>query len=186
MSTTIAKLGRERSLATLARKVFQIEGSRRTEMQRQAEKALLRANPRLATAEGFRSGATIVVPSVKGIRLKDTVATAQSNASGLADEISLRLQACDGRIEEQFFLSEKRTKEMLAQMDTEQFRRALHSTQLEDDGAIAENIVAKARDRLEEKITENEEKSARLQSAVKDALEHIKMLQQLASRGRED
>ncbi|MEO0914970.1 MAG: hypothetical protein AAFY59_18635, partial [Pseudomonadota bacterium] len=75
MPTRIATLGRERRIATLARRVFEIEGPPRGEEQRRAEAALLRANPQLATAEGFRPGAAVVVPAVAGLRLTDWRAT---------------------------------------------------------------------------------------------------------------
>ena len=68
MATAIARIGREKRLATLAKNLYVIEGDEATELQRRAERALLRQNPCLAAADGFAAGRMRLVPPVPGLR----------------------------------------------------------------------------------------------------------------------
>lgn len=179
MPTRIATLGRERRIATLARRVFEIEGPTGGEEQVRAEAALLRANPQLATAEGFRPGLVVVVPAVAGLRLTEAVAVARADARGLTEETRLRLQAGSALIGERFAQSEQRSEELQAQLTSTAFQREVRR-------ALPEALVLarQATARLEEEREVNKERRAVFASGISEALEAVEALQALAEEAR--
>lgn len=179
MPTRIAILGRERRIATLARRVYRIEGADNAEAQRLAEAALLRANPRLATAEGFRTGAAIVVPAVSGLQLADAVQTSRAVPKDLAAETRLRLQASASRIEGRFGAAETSAAQSLEKLQDPAFRRTLARTlpQAEELVATAERNIAKRR-------AENAQRKDIFRQALSDAVAAVETLQQLADSAR--
>ena len=179
MPTQIATLGRERTIATLARKVYKITGRNSVRLQRQAEAALLRANPQLKTTEGFANGAAVLVPNIEGLQLSDTVTVAKVDAAGLTDETSLRLKGATIHIEESFQRAEKNTQVRLDQLNDRNFR-----AQIRRSVPDAEGLVAKSREQLEKSRVENIEKRSALQTAISDGLKNIEILQKLADRAR--
>jgi hypothetical protein len=80
----IAQVGRQRSVAGLAKALFDTKGS--AALQERAEAALLRANPQLAAEGGIRSGATIIVPAVRDVppRTEEPAAASQPSPRGRA------------------------------------------------------------------------------------------------------
>jgi hypothetical protein len=180
MPTRIAKLGRERTVATLARRVYQIEGRGDPEVMRRAEAKLLAANPRLATAEGFSSGASIVVPFVRGLRRAESVTDAEVSGSGLSAEIGARLEAMRSRIDDAFRKSADNRKETLDRLSNRQFvaeaRRALPQS--------AEFIAAATR-RLNLEEQDEAERAKRLQEGVAGAIEALKALETIVRRHTE-
>jgi hypothetical protein len=175
----IATLGRERSIATLAKNAYKIVGRDSAKLQLRAEAALLRANPHLATAEGFRYGSAVLVPNVKGLQFSDTVAVSRPDASGLTDETSLRLKAGAARIEESFQRFEKSAETKLELLDNTRFRSEFKKISPE-----ADRLVAQSREQLKKSQVENKTKRASLQTAISNALEIIETLQKLAARTR--
>ncbi|HYE29034.1 MAG TPA: hypothetical protein VEA61_12500 [Allosphingosinicella sp.] len=75
MPIRITKVGRQRSLAGLAKALFDTKGS--AELQERAEAALLRANPQLAAEGGLKAGATVIVPTVRDLRAKEEPAAVE-------------------------------------------------------------------------------------------------------------
>ena len=57
----------ERSVAELTRRLFDIKGRKSEELRKQAEAALLRANPHLRELNKASAGMPIVVPDVPGV-----------------------------------------------------------------------------------------------------------------------
>ena len=179
MPLQIASLGRERTIATLARKVYNITGRNSARLQRQAEAALLRANPQLKTTEGFASGAAVLVPNIEGLQLSDTVTIAKADAAGLTDETSLRLKGATIHIEDSFQRAEKNTQASLDQLNDRNFRAQIRRTVPD-----AEDLVVKSLEQLEKSQVENREKRSALQTALSDGLKNIEILQKLAAGAR--
>ena len=76
MPIRIATVGRQRSVAGLAKALFDTRGS--AALQERAEAALLRANPQLATEGGLKSGATVIVPPVRDLSPREVPEAAPS------------------------------------------------------------------------------------------------------------
>ncbi len=66
MALSVIKIGRQKSLATLAKAAFKLDDADAAQ-RAQAEAALVAANPQLAHEAGFKSGVEIVVPPVRGL-----------------------------------------------------------------------------------------------------------------------
>lgn len=118
MPTRIATLGREKTLATLARHLYQIEDDAALT---RATAALLAANPRLADRAGFVSGATIRVPAIPGINAAAPARPAMLAGSGLTGEAARRLQGLASRIEDGFQQAQTQRAEALAQITDRRF-----------------------------------------------------------------
>lgn len=178
MPTRTAKLGRERTIATLAKRVYDIPDGAAPDLLRRAEARLLAANPRLATAEGFASGASIVVPSVPGLRRAGTVTGAAVSGEGITGETAARLEALQSRIDDAFHKSALTRRETLARLADRSFvteaRKALPQS--------AEYMAA-AKARLARDEASEAETAKRLQTAVSAALEGLKELDALMRRG---
>lgn len=99
MPTAIARIGTERDLASLARSLFVIEGENTAELQRQAERALLRDNPQLARPDGFADGAVVFVPTLPGLRLAARVTSGPTGIEALLDQALARLQVVASTID---------------------------------------------------------------------------------------
>lgn len=177
MPTHIATLGRERSIATLARRLYQFKGRGSNEMLRRAQAALIAANPRLSKAEGFRSGDQIVVPAVAGLKLTKEVKTSAARGEGLATESSLRLQALSSRIEDSFHRASKKRQETLQRLTDRQFVAQARAALPESAKHIAEARGRLGREEEEAKIVVE-----RLRNAVSGALDGIKSLDALARK----
>lgn len=177
MPIAIAKLGRERTLATLARRVYRIEGEGSAERQRRAEAALLAANPRLATAAGFRHGAAVVVPPVAGLEHTADVAAAATGDRPLTGATALRLQALESRVEDGFRRAETHRKESLERLSDSRFvaeaRKALPESV---------EVIAKAREHLARDEEQAAAAEQRLRGAIESALEGLEKLDALGRR----
>lgn len=80
----LVTLQNEKTVRELAERVY---GTSSGASLDRAEKALLKANPRLATAAGFRTGAVISVPAVSGVSLR-AEATGEDPAEALRGELA--------------------------------------------------------------------------------------------------
>ena len=177
MPTIIATLGRERSIATLARRLYRIEGSSRSELQRRAESALIAANPRLSVAAGFRSGASIVVPAVPGLMHTEEVHRAVSDDTGLTTEASARLQALGSRIDDSFTRAAQDRERLLKQLDNRRF-----VTQAQKALPESAEHIAKAKERLEKDQQTAPEKQEQIRKSVSEAIESLKILDELTRK----
>ena len=171
-------LGRERTVATLARKMFQIDdGPNARLLQRKAEAAILKANPRLRTREGFRTGARIVVPAVTGLRLAAEVSRTDTSGDGLTNEAALRLAAAGSRFADAFSRAAEERKETLARVEDREFvaeaRRALRQSG---------PFLTGAAQRLRREEREAQEIAERMEKAVSLATEAIEQLESIAKQ----
>jgi len=176
MPTRIAILGREKSIATLARKIYRIEGEGAAELQGRAEAALLAANPRLASRSGFRSGAAIVVPSVRGLELSDAVVGIQADGGGLTGEAKLRLQGLASRMEDGFQKDAERRAEALSRLSDRTFLAEARAA-LPESNAVLKKLAV----RLAKQEEETKAEAERLAKAVDTALEGLETLEKLGS-----
>lgn len=174
MPTRIANLGRERTVATLARRLYHIEGEGKAELQRRAEAALLAANPRLASAEGFRSGGKVVVPAVGGLTMTKETAAADASGAGLASEASLRLQAMESLVEDRFKRAADRRQDTLSKLDDRTFNA-------EAKKSLPESVeqIKKTRERLKRVEEESKAAQEQLQNALASALDGMSALEAL-------
>ena len=178
MPTRIATLGRERTVATLARRLYGLDQQSDATAQARAEAALLRANPRLASRTGFESGARVVVPAVPGLTLAADVQTSRADGEGLADETALNLAALQSRI----------TDGLRAAADT----RARIEGTLSDRNFVARarralpesaEKIAETRTRLAREATDAAAFEARTTKAIEETRTALERLRALARRG---
>lgn len=163
--TRIHTLGRERSIATLARKVFDIQdASGAKDLQRRAEAALIAANPSLATPEGFKAGDRIIVPVVHGLAPASGVGTAAVDKESLASETALRLNEAASRIKEAFAGASEARKRTLDRLSDQGFLR-------EAEKALpgSSKILKKAAKNMSREAGNAEEVAMRLGEAVAGA-----------------
>jgi hypothetical protein len=119
MAKTVASIGKEKTVATLARNLFVVDGPYTARLQQRAESALLAANPRLA--EGLAPGATVVVPAVPGLGPSARAATASTDLEGLLTETAIRLKTAASSIDNGFAQSQARAGAALERLGQRQF-----------------------------------------------------------------
>lgn len=119
MPRTVASIGREKTLATLARNLFLVDGPFSVNLQKRAEHALLAANPRLA--KGLEPGATVIVPAVPGLGPSARATSASSDMAGLLAETAIRLKTAAASVETSFAQSQDRSEAALALLGQRQF-----------------------------------------------------------------
>lgn len=179
MADTIAKLGRDRSLSTLARRLFVIEGPDTERKLKHAEAALLRANPHLATPEGFVAGRTVIVPGDIGLAPTDRVMRPAKSAGGLLDETGTRLEAAGAALAQRFRSGAEKDEAALGRLGDRTFLQKLRRALPESAGLLretGETIAGRA-----------ENDRARAESfaqAIEDAQAELAGLRALAERQR--
>lgn len=99
MPVSLSSIGRQRTIAGLAKAVFGVKGD--PELQKRGEEALLRANPGLAGEGGLKAGTPIIVPDLRDPRTispsgetappAEPTGTAGAAAAEIADLASARL-----------------------------------------------------------------------------------------------
>ncbi|TCP41854.1 hypothetical protein [Rhodovulum marinum] len=179
MANRIAKLGRERSLKTLAERLFVIEGPGAERKLRHAEAALLRANPELATPEGFASGKTVIIPGDIGLIPTDRVIAARQSADGLLDETGTRLDLAGKTLAGRYAEGRKQAEETLARVTdrrlVQQIKRVL------PEGTA---ILSKARETIGKQAEEDKTREERFAKAMEEAQARLAALRALAERQR--
>ncbi|TCM85023.1 hypothetical protein [Rhodovulum steppense] len=179
MADRIARVARERSLKTLAQRLFVIEEPDAERKLQLAEAALLRANPELATPEGFASGKAIVIPGDIGLPRTDRVIAARADAGGILDETGTRLELAGRVLSDRFAASGKATERGLARLGdrafAQQVRRALPESA---------ELASKAREALAKRQEEDKSRAERFAKALDEAQERLAALRALAERQR--
>lgn len=171
-------LGRERTVATLARKVFDIENQpNAAELQRKAEAAILAANPRLAKREGFNTGDRIVVPAVTGLKLADDVSRSTAKGDGLTSEATLRLETAASRMKDAFGRDSEARKEALGRVTDRTFLAEARAALPQSVG-----FLQKTAERLRAEEEGQKANAERMQKAVSDAMEAVKQIDGIARR----
>lgn len=176
MPMQIARLGRERTIATLAKRVYRTEAAE-PELIRRAEAALLAANPRLSDKESFRSGANVVVPQVPGLEISEAVLTAQAETGGVADEAALRLAALGSALEDGYARGAARRAETAQRLKDSDFTKRARKALPE-----SAEVLEKAAERLGKQAEEAEADRDRLLAAAERAGAAWRRLEELARR----
>ena len=128
MPIMIGRINRERTLTGLARNVFRIEGRGSGERLRQAEEALLRANPWLVGPQGFQRGVTFIVPDVSGLRASARVRTPEaSTAEQVLGQLEERLQDLSRETKATLEASSQRAKQTLKNLSSSGIRKAIEA-----------------------------------------------------------
>lgn len=179
MADTIAKLGRERSLSTLAKRLFVIEGPDAERKLKHAEAALLRANPDLATADGFASGRTVIVPGTIGLAATDRVAQPNESAAGLFDEMELRLQGAGAALATRIAEAGRAVETALERVSDRRFAQKLRRALPEST-----EILAETRETLKQRGEAEKARAATFAKAIEDAQTELVKLRALAERRR--
>lgn len=175
MPTSVARLGREKRIETLAKNLFVIDGPDKAGKLRRAERALLKANPHLATEAGFTSGAAVIVPSLRGLRKSDRVSTTVADLDGLLADAAARFDACATVIGIGFTESAKRNNESLARLSDRKFVDTARKAVKE-----SAKLIASAREHLKQESETSDARRAPLDDAVKRAQADIDRLSKLA------
>ncbi len=179
MADKIAKLGRERSLQTLAQRLFVIDGPDATAKLRHAEAALLRANPDLAKADGFSSGKPVIVPGDIGLAATDRIERARESASGLLDETGVRLDLASKAFAQRFDTAGRADAAKLEKTADRTFVQKLQKALPE-----ATAILPKTRETLGKRAEEGKDRAERFSQSIADAQEKLVALRALAERQR--
>ncbi|MHA6262331.1 hypothetical protein ACXYMO_03940 [Arenibacterium sp. CAU 1754] len=179
MANKLAKLGRERSLRTLAQRLFVIDGPDATEKLRHAEAALLRANPDLAKPEGFSSGKRVIVPGDIGLAATDRVEKTGESASGLLDETGVRLDLAGKAFAQRFDAAGRADAAKLEKIADRTFVRNLRKA-LPETAAI----LPKTRETLGKRAEEDKDRAERFSKSIAEAQEMLAALRALAERQR--
>ncbi|WP_282606168.1 hypothetical protein [Pelagibius sp. Alg239-R121] len=178
MAAAVAKLGREKSISTLAQRVYVIEGRNNTDAQRRAERALLRANPSLSDKKAFRTGRVIIVPSDVGLATTERVTKTTADLDGALDETKLRMELAAQMLEEQFErsgASDKATTDRLADKALiKQVRTAIPGST---------KILAKTAAAVKDRTAKSSQRKSRYDKAFKQAFTEIDRLKKLAGKG---
>lgn len=180
MPTSLARLGREKKMSTLAKRIFVIEGPNSRELQRRAERALLRANPSLADPESFKPGAVILVPSGTGLVTTDRVSVVSADVNGALEETSIRIQMSAQLVQDSFARSAEDDEKTIALLGDRSFGAKLRKALPE--GA---EIIAQTAKTLKETTAANQKNRAQFDQAFKMALEEIDQLKRLAKRNNQ-
>jgi hypothetical protein len=93
MAVRIATIGRQKSVATLAKALFDTKGS--PEAQARAEEVLLRANPGIAIEGAIKSGVRIVVPADTKLSTKPSADDIDADAEPLVAVARAQAEALD-------------------------------------------------------------------------------------------
>jgi len=89
----VATFQGERNLTDLVDRLFEIKGPKAKETAKEAQAALLEANPHLHDLKKVPEGAVILVPDVTGAAPVETLSSLQSGAEELADGVRRALVA---------------------------------------------------------------------------------------------
>lgn len=96
MAVSIATLGRERSIATLAKRVYKLDDDSSPEVVARAQSALVAANPGLSVSGGFKTGDRVIVPPITGVAVDTGTRTPNKEAG--TDTLAEALQALMGKL----------------------------------------------------------------------------------------
>jgi hypothetical protein len=178
MPLATARISRERTLSTLVRNLFVIEGLDAADKTRRAEAALLRANPHLADRENFAAGTVVAVPSDIGLKRTERVAARTEGLGGLLSESAERLDLLLALARDRLKAETVEAKDYLARIDDTRFRRAVASQS--PDG---EKLLEAARKAQGERAETVDARLKALAEATDGAQAEIKRLMELA-KGR--
>ena len=172
MPTATARIGREKTLRTLAERLFVVDGPDKADRLRRAERALLRANPALAAEDAFHAGAVVVVPSDTGLATHPRVERAAGDPDGLLLETRARLRLAATTARGGFALAEKRAGAALAQLGDSAFVRKLREASRE-----AAALAPQAAEAIKARTAASERHQRAVLAAIEEALAEVDRLE---------
>lgn len=177
MPQTIAKIGRERSISALTRNLFIIDARADPQATKRAEAALLKANPHLKNATGFKSGARVIIPGNIRLKLTDRVEKPETSLNGLLKEASRRLELADETAREAFSRSNTNIDTAMATLKNRKFQQVV-AKQSKKGSALLKASTKNQTKQLEK----NKEQEENIHQIIKDTMIEIEALQKLATR----
>ncbi len=179
MPQRIAKIGRERSVKTLTRNLFVVDQQTNRATTKRAEAAILRANPQLRTAKGFKSGTRIVIPG--NIRLRPTkrIEAVETSLPGVLQEASERLQIGEKAAREAFSKSNREAGMAMVTLKDRKFRQII--SKQSEKGA---EILKAATRRQSQLLDINKKREQQLTEIVDENMKEIAVLQKLMEKAR--
>jgi len=178
MPLATARISRERTLPTLVRNLFVIEGPDAAGQARRAEAALLRANPHLADRDNFAAGTVVAIPSDIGLKRTERVAVRTEGIGGLLSESAERLDLVVALARDRLKAEATDAKSYLERIEDDRFRRAV--TSQSPDGA---KLLEEARKTQGQRAETVDTRMKALAEAAEAAQAEIRRLMELA-KGR--
>ena len=139
MPRSIARIGRERTLPTLARNLFVLDDASPDD-RRRVERALLAANPGLARRENFEAGNTVIVPGITGFSRSDRVETNKADLTGVLRDTAARLEIGTQELKQGTASVQKRLEKGSEQLKDRRFLRLVEKV-LPDGGKALEQTL---------------------------------------------
>ena len=173
----IARIGREKTIRTLAERLFVIEGANKAANLRMAERALLRANPSLARKDGFRAGAVVIVPSGLGLATRPRVQRPASDLEGVLLQTTERLHMSEAVARNGFAKSRQAADEAVGKLKDRAFLGRLKKASPE-----ASKLASTAVKNIELRRAENDKREGDVTKAIEQAISEIDKLQRLVRR----
>lgn len=177
MATAIARLEREKSISTLAKRLYVIEGDNAAEAQKRAERALLRANPSLSNRKAFRAGRAVIVPADIGLATRERVSKPTADLPGALEETGMRFELAAQSLEEQFEKAAAADKETMERLNDKKLVADLRAALPESP-----KILAKASAAIKERGPAASQIRGRYKKAFAQAFAELDRLKELAGK----
>jgi hypothetical protein len=174
MPMTIARITRERTLGTLVKNLFVIEGPNAGHEAKRAEAALLRANPHLADRDAFQAGAVIVIPADIALKRTERVAARTSGLGSLLSESAERLDVVLALAQDRLKREAAEARLYLERLGDDAFRRAVSQS------PSGQRVLAEAEEVQKVRLEATETRAKALATAAEAAQAEIKKLMERA------
>lgn len=176
MPSFFARLGREKTLPTLVKRLFVFGGAGQADALRVAEAAVLRANPGLDDPAGFTPGRVVVVPADIGLTTTSRVEAPVADVGGALGTAGLRLELAGQLISDGFASGDETGKETLARLKDPAFAKTLQKLVPE-----SKDLAARAADGVSLGLQMAGASKAQLDQALPLALAEIEKLKKIAA-----
>lgn len=177
MPFTIARIEREKTIAGLARNLFDLSNATPAQ-RRRVERELLRLNPKLRSRDNFASGGTVIVPVVPGLRATPR-ATARDAPLGplLARAIAdtrLGLEEAGAGLE----AAKKRAEEARDKLGNDRLRERIRK-----DLPNSEPVLDAASEGIGKRFEKDQSRLETLSEALEQTLKQLARLEKMSGSG---
>lgn len=118
----------EKDLKTLVKRLFRIEGPQAKALAREAEAALLRANPQLRNLKKVPEGTMVMVPEVKGTKPTAEIQQAEGWADKLLEEVRRAVAGLGPALEESAARQEQEANQTLERLKSKEMKQLAKSS----------------------------------------------------------
>lgn len=155
MARTTIRLGNEKTLRSLVNRIYVIEGRGAAALRKRAEMAVLEANPALARREGFKPGATVIVPRVPGLQLREQPRRGGStkrpqDLSAVVKYATDQVRGAQVQLEQFDKRADEKAEEGLKRLKEQQFQKRL-KTELPDKTGLLKTAATGIAKRQEQR-----------------------------------